>query len=325
MVKRKPTLLVPYQGADHQGKYQDVYLYLRPETNGVRVESILLGVIYNNPFLKEHVKMVYLANMPGDYILENHIIEHHYSLNLLFAAMGREAFTEAMMQEFEKFYGIPWNEAQIVGAFEAMLTLDMTEEELFNVRVPSEDLFSYHGQTVKRLKDLYIVNYDMPAILHKNNLQTDILVMTLRISLDWQDFREMVEQMTKALIQGEVLHPNSSASRVFHYSKSPFEEIIDGQEYLYSQDKYFNDEDISFFSYMVARGVDPDQLRRVVNSRIVYYSNEEQKTEQNILVATQGFNYFQAWEYYKKIESIYSVTGEVPLDDSLDEELEYLD
>lgn len=322
-MKRKPTLLIPYQGACRSGDTQDVYLYLRPETNGVKVESILLSVIYNNPVLKENVKMVYLANMPGDYILQNHIIEHHYSLNLLFAAMGREAFTEAMKKDFNAYFKTPWDEASVVGAFEAMLTLDMTEEELFNVRVPKADLLTCHGQTIKKVRDLYIVNYDMPAILHKNNLQTDILVMTLRVSLGWKDFRAMVQDMTEALIKGEVLHQDSSASRVFHYSKSPFEEIIDGQEYLYSPDNRFTDEDISFFAYMMSRGISANQLRRVVNSRIVYQKGEEH----NILVSTQGFSYSEAWQYYRQIESIYSVTGEIPLEDGDDEDfdLEFLD
>lgn len=316
-MRRSPTLLVPYQGPDEGGKHQDVYLYLRPESNGIRVESILLSVIYKNPFLKEHVQMVYLANMPGDYILDHHIIEHHYSLNLLFAAMGRDAFTEAMKDDFQKYFGVSCHDVPVVGAFEALLTLGMSEEELFKVRVPEKDLLSCHGQTIKKVKDLYIVNYDMPAILHKNNLQTDILVMALRISLDWNSFIDMVKQMTQALIEEEVLSPHSSASRVFHYSKSPFEEIIDGQEYLYSPDNRFSDEDISFFSYMKKKGINPAELREVVNSRIIYTRDSPIPgiREKNILVATRGFSYSQALEFYKGIESIYTVTGERHLGD----------
>jgi len=311
-VRRSPTLLVPYEGPDGGGNHQDIYLYLRPESNGIKVESTLLGVIYNNPYLKEHVQLVYLANMPGDYILDHHIIEHHYSLNLLFAAMGRDAFTEAMKEDFKNFFGVSCDEVPVMGAFEALLTLDMTEEELFKIRVPEKDLLSCHGQTIKKVQDYYIVNYDMPAILHKNNLQTDILVMALRVSLDWDSFRKMVKQMTEALIKAEVLNPHSSASRVFHYSKSPFEEIIDGQEYLYSPDDRFTDEDISFFSYMKSKGVEPRELRDVVNSRIIYTRNSRDPgvREKNILVATRGFSYSQALEFYQNIESIYTVTGE---------------
>ncbi|MDA3850217.1 MAG: hypothetical protein PF447_02985 [Spirochaetaceae bacterium] len=325
-MRRKPSLLIPYQGPDIQGKSQDVYLYLRPETNGVKVESILVSVIYNNPFLKKHVKMVYLANMPGDYILQNHIIEHHYSLNLLFAAMGKEAFTDSMRKEFSKYFAVPWEEASILGAFEALITLGLTEEELFAMRVPKENLLTFHGQTIKKVQEHFIVNYDMPAILHKNNLQTDILVMTLRITLGWKEFREMVHLMTETLVKEHVLTNTTSASRVFHYSKSPFEEIVDGQEYLYSPDNRFIDEDISFFAYMKSHGILPSFLREVVNSRIVYkLDSEGNKVENNILVATQGFNYPQALEYYRAIHSIYTVTGEKILGYDDPEDLEDLD
>lgn len=319
-MKRSPTLLIPYKGPEKQRESQDVYLYLRPETNGIRVESILLGEIYRNPYWKENVEMVYLANMPGDYILENHIIEHHYSLKLLFAAMGREAFTSAMKEEFQKYFGIPWEEAPIEGAFEAMISLGISEEELFATRVPLEDILSCHGQTIKKVRGIYIVNYDMPAILHKNNLHTDILVMTLRITLNWEEFRSMVHSMTEALVKEGVLSSNASASRVFHYSKSPFEEIIDGQEYLYSPDNRFSDEDISFFSFMKHRGVNPVDLRHVVNSRIVYHPHgEKYRLEENILTATEGFNYEQALEYFQGIDSIYTVSGERLLGEDLEE------
>jgi len=325
-MKRQPTLLVPYKGPEEGGEAQDIYLYLRPEANGIQVESILMSVIYNDPYLKKNVDLVYLANMPGDYILENHIIEHHYSLNLLFAAMGREAFTPSMIHEFETYFEIPWDQAEVIGSFEAVMTLDMTEEELFKIRVPEQDLLSCHGQSIKRLNHQFIVNYDMPAILHKNNFQTDILVMALRISLPWRQFRGMIRKMTKALIDRKVLPPNSSASRVFHFSKGPFEEIIDGQEYLYRPDNSLTDEDISFFAFMKRQGVNANELREVVNSRIIYQRGYDQSLrEQNILVATQGFSYSQALQYYRNIESIYTPTGEKHLREYDIENIEPID
>ena len=49
------------------------------------VESILMGVLRGDPLFRECAELVYLANLPGDFIIENHVIEDHYSVNYRFA------------------------------------------------------------------------------------------------------------------------------------------------------------------------------------------------------------------------------------------------
>jgi hypothetical protein len=45
-----------------------------------------------------------------------------------------------------------------------------------------------YGNTIKKYKGLYIINYDIPSLLHKNNFQTDIAVMLFRVYFSWQEF-----------------------------------------------------------------------------------------------------------------------------------------
>jgi hypothetical protein len=94
---RMPSVLIPYPGADPSGNTNDIFIYLRPETNGFRVESEILKVIKKSRLYSENVKLVFLANYPGDYIRSKHIIEHHYSYRIKFAGKGKKRFTQKMI------------------------------------------------------------------------------------------------------------------------------------------------------------------------------------------------------------------------------------
>lgn len=310
---RQPKILIPYPGPQASDNSTDVYLYLRPESNGVKVESTLMRVLYLNQYYKENAQIVYLANMPGEYILKQHIIERHYSLNLLFASMGKMAFTKGMKKHFEEYYNVKWENAHILGAFEALIELKLKEEELFKLRVKDCDLLQYHGQTIKRVGNTFIINYDIPAILHKNTYDTDIAVMILRIKFGWNDFTEMIREMGKALISDGILPKNMSASRVFHYSKSPLEQILDGIGYLVNVDANdkIGEEDISFVQFLNKKGVSIDKVKEIINSRIVYLKEDDGSyREENIMVYTHGFNYEETYLALERVDSIYNIATE---------------
>ena len=80
---------------------KDLYIYLRPETNGVRVESLIFSVIHNDPVFRDKISLVYLSNLPGDFVANKKIIETHYSLKCEMARRGRECFTPLMIEQFE--------------------------------------------------------------------------------------------------------------------------------------------------------------------------------------------------------------------------------
>ena len=141
---REPSLLVPYPGPDSSGNTFDVYVYLRPETNGVLTESVLMKTVIERPDWQKNVKLVYLANYPGDFIQTRHLIEHHYRTRVLFARKGAEAFTPGMRRAFEKKFSVDFGptaqEGRILGAFDALESTGLSEEELFGFRVDEEDM-----------------------------------------------------------------------------------------------------------------------------------------------------------------------------------------
>ena len=196
----EPSLLVPYPGPDASGDTIDLFIYLRPETNGVLTESVIMRTIVENPEWKDRMKMVYMANYPGDFIQTRHLIEHHYRVKLSFARSGGKAFTKGMRQVFESYFHTPFDESKVLGAFDAMERIGWDYQKLFAYRVPQEDMLVSLGQNIKRMGDFWIVNYDLPAILHQNNSDTDIAVMVFRLSLSWNEFIAVVDAMGTHLV-----------------------------------------------------------------------------------------------------------------------------
>ncbi|MCD6343282.1 MAG: hypothetical protein J7L76_05810, partial [Spirochaetaceae bacterium] len=230
---KEPALLVPYPGPDASGDTCDVYMYLRPETNGVLTESVMMKTIVSDTRWKDAVKLVYLANYPGDFIHTRHLVEHHYKVKIFFSRNGGRVFSSGMRRDFEKKFNVDFDEDKVLGAFDALDYTGLGEEELFGYRVGEEDMMVTLGQNVKRRGDIWIVNYDIPAILHRNTFDTDIAVMVFRVSLSWKEFEELVALMSIHLVESGILGKDTPPSRAFHYSRSPWEQLLDGIDYLW--------------------------------------------------------------------------------------------
>ena len=136
--------------------------------------------------------MVYLANLPGDFIVKKRIIQEHYKVKLYYTSQGKKVFTPYMKEIFEKTFNIDFDKARIIGAFDALKIFEMDYQQLFNIWVKRKDMLVVNGQSIKKYRDYYIINYDIPAILHKNNTNTDIAVMLFRSEMDYADFYGMI-------------------------------------------------------------------------------------------------------------------------------------
>lgn len=292
---KKPQVLVPYPGPDGSGDVQDIFVYLRPETNGVLVESTLLRVIDKCRKDRDEVKLIYLANIPGDFILRNHIVERHYAQQFYFAVHGKNAFTGSMQKRVSAHFGVDWDQANIIGAFEALNILRTTPEELHSTWVPASDLLVVDGQSIKKIKGILVVNYDIPALLAKNTRSTDIAVMLFRCT-NYAYFEQLVHLMHDALVENGILGEKVPASRAFHYSKGPFEQLLDAIDYLYvSGSKPVPLEDLSFVRYAAARGFSLEDLLGVVRNPIGMFGNAGgELTEDNIFVRTMDETYGEA-------------------------------
>ena len=294
---RTPTIMIPYPGACKDPAVQDLAVYLRPESNGVKVESTIFKVIHDNPHYRKVLDIVYLANLPGDFLSENRIIEDHYALKVRFARQGKKAFTEIMKTKFSSAFHVPFKESSIIGSFEALGKLHLTEQELFHIWVPADRVTYIHGQHIKNYKEYFIVNYDIPALLHMYSKKTDIFAMILRCFMTYGDIHLLIDKINAALkaegiITNPVLH-----SHVFHYSKSPFEQILDGIGYVYKQgDRHIELSELSFLNYLISRGCREEEVIKVIQDPIMHFRNEEGEIEEdNIFVRTFDNSFAEAY------------------------------
>ncbi|HEQ71496.1 MAG TPA: hypothetical protein ENN69_03315 [Spirochaetia bacterium] len=296
---RTPAVLIPYTGPILEPGAQDVFLYLRPETNGVLVESLLFRVIKQDDYAGK-CRVVYLANIPGEFIIKNRIIEEHYAVKLRFARRGKTEFTRSMREKFEQFFLVPFREARIIGAFEAVRALGISDEDLFKLWVPPHHYAVISGQTVKKYNDYYIVNYDIPAILHKNSRKTDLAVMIFRSFLSRTEFHYMVEEMRRLLVAEQVVGADRPLARTFHYSNGPFEQILDGIGYLYNEHaQHLPIQSLSFCAYLLKNGIDKKEILAAIRKPIMRFRNDRGGIiEENLFYYTADETYAGALAKY---------------------------
>ncbi len=294
---RRPTVVVPLDTECKTEMCQDVFVYLRPEANGIHVESTMMRTIHTTDHYRNNVKLVYLANIPGDFIAKHRIIEQHYRLKLSFAKHGKHIFTEYMQREFSRYFGVPFKEAEILGSFEAMKRLHYTREQLFNLWVPANDILHLNGQTIKRVNGLFIINYDIPAILQKNRTNTDIAVMILRTRLGPESIYSLMMEMVDRLKADGLLKHSQAFTRVFHFSRSPFEQILDGIGFLYNNDgTHIPFTEIQFYQFLLQQGMSATEILKVLRYPIFQFANGNGSIfEQTVYAASYGMNYTEAY------------------------------
>ena len=191
---RDPTILLPYVGPSKNPNIQDVFLLLRPETNGVLGERSILRIIGNEPEYKHKIKLAYLANIPNDVFMHSGSFVSYYAQKLYFALNGATVFSSTMRKRFREFFNVDVDQAKIINPFEAQDVLGADSEELFNIWVNDSDCLNIYGQTIKYYKGYYIINYDIPALLRRSRTSSDFAAMLFRIELPYEYFDALAKK-----------------------------------------------------------------------------------------------------------------------------------
>jgi hypothetical protein len=260
-----------------------------------------MSAIREEENLRDNVELVYLANLPGDFIHEKGLIEHHYRIRLLFALKGKELFTKHMKKVFKSYYRCSFDKAEILDPYEAMKHLDLDEETLFKTWVKPSDMLNINGQSIKKIKDVFVLNYDIPALLHKNNRKTDIAIMIFRTSGRNEDIRFMIDAIEERLTDKGIINILSPSSRVFHYSKGPFEELLDSSGFLFDMEiKHISLDKTTFGRYLLENGISFEQMEGAMRQPIMYFKESEGHfIENDIFSYTKDHTYREALERFK--------------------------
>ncbi|MEX2444624.1 MAG: hypothetical protein WD492_13535 [Alkalispirochaeta sp.] len=296
---------MPYVGADSDPGALDVFVYLRPETNGVAVESTVMKVIKECQTGSSDFRLVYMANVPGGYIARRRIVERHYSLRLFFAVHGGATFSSDMQEQFEEFYGVDFNPKKVIGAFDALRRFRWSPDDLFGLWVDEQAVTRIAGQVIKQYQGIWVVNYDIPALLHKNNAATDIAVMAFRTREGYPHFFELAMQMKSALVERGLLRKGMPIARAVHISHSPFEQLLDARDYLLTPEGGpAGMRSSSFATFLVEHGFSMTDVEGLVEHPICRFDfGVKAPKDQNLLDLCEGFGYQDALHIIRRIQA----------------------
>lgn len=316
-----PTVIIPYPGpCDNPDSCQDIFVYLRPETNGMIAESTIFKVIQAANEHQSVMKLIYLANIPGEFIVERRIVEQYYALRLHFSVLGAKAFTADMSRRFSLWSGQAFESAPLIGGFDAVSELGMSAEELFSTWVPETDLITLNGQLIKKIDGRFVVNYDIPALMHKNSKKTDIALMIFRTELDYDRIRALIAGMHTALCAAGVLDPQYDAARAFHFSRSPLDQLLDGLCYLDQvSDCRCGLEGLTFYRWLAARNFPESRILSLLKNPIARLAslNGGQPVEENLFSLARWCSYAQTLALLQSVVEQQHLVNHAPILDKL--------
>jgi hypothetical protein len=113
--------------------------------------------------------------------------------------------------------------------------------------------------------------------------------------------------MEEALIEAKILLPERPSSRVFHYSKGPFEQVLDGLGYLYTPEAvHIPLSDLPFPRFLVSHGIDFPVLWGLTQNPIVRYTDADGSQREDSM-----YNYTREDSYEEARKKILTITAQV--------------
>ena len=233
----RPDVIIDFI-TNYQLKNPIILVYVRPESNEVNYEkSIIKG-------LSQFGDVVYLANLNGRIFIRDAIITAHYSSEYRFSIYSKREMRNypEIIEKFEKYFNVKFEDANIIGPFDAILKLGVSDEELFNRIVGKDDFLRFYGQTIKKMDQYYVVNYNIPYLIKKYNPQSNIFVIAIRLNSEDIHYMEInqsiFEQMQinkNTIVDENILKSmdwNEKIKRTYHVSRNHLTATFDMLDYI---------------------------------------------------------------------------------------------
>ena len=242
----KPDIAVPFEPFNCEGASAFV-IAARPKTNTLTYESIILRAI------APYIDLLYMANLSGSVVKKYQIIQSQYGCQYRFAKEGKSRVRKypEMVKRFEDEFKIDFETAPLIGSLEAVTTyrkqIGKSSEELFQTMVEDKNFLVMYGQTIKRIGDYFIINYDIPAIFHKHNQHTNIYV----IAAQMEDSRIPFSTLNHRIYEGLIKQPKiqivdryshqklawyNQVRRTYHISNSHTKSMFDMTDYILGEE-----------------------------------------------------------------------------------------
>lgn len=315
------TVLKEYTGPGKKGE-QDIFIILRPQANNCFFESLILSIIRNSPDYKKKIWLEYLANIPGELIQEKKLMERHYEHRIYYSKKGVSGMTENMKKKFQSHFSVQVEKSEIYGSYEALDRLHLTTQELFDANVEKINYINVEGQNIRKLLDknnkpVYVINYDIPALMTFNHLGTNSAVLMLRTTFTYTEFNRLILQILykitpskageKYLSEKDIEHLKGTDfyrhKRIFHYSHGPFEQILDARDFLYdTQGNNIPLDQYTFTNYLENKNISTSTLQELIRNPIITIKEKNSVTEDSLYVYSRNMSYKKASDIVNKIE-----------------------
>jgi hypothetical protein len=239
----RADILFRWDAAGEVDPGSDLYAiaYVRPESNRVVYESEIAKAI------KQRMEILYIANLNGRLFTEGGILRSHYASQFRFAEDPRtelEAYPE-VAAAFEAHFGLPAGHADIRGSLQGLEDLGLSPERLFTSIVPDSDFLAAFGQTFKRIGGVFIVNYDLPALIARYRPDANVFVLCARRTTAGDSFyAELNRSIYEAIISRpdtpllfgaelEGLGWEAMVRRTYHVSTGRLMAMLDMSEFVF--------------------------------------------------------------------------------------------
>jgi hypothetical protein len=171
----------------------------------------------------------------------------------------------------------------------------MTEQGLFEVWVEDRGFTKIHQQSIKLVGGLYVVNYDIPALLRPDGHATDVFTMILRCLAPWPRIHELIDRMCAGLEAAGITSARRPPSRVFHASTGPFMQVLDGTCYVYSPSAdAVAAEELSFGAWLARSGVNASVLEGALREPIMRFRTPAGVVERHLFDHTLECSFSEA-------------------------------
>ncbi len=244
-----PDIIIPYpKDEDGFSACGDLaayaVAYVRPETNNVLYERAILAG------LRAHGKIIYCANIAGSVFSRDSILENHYPSQFRFARdpWGELAKFPEIRARVEEHFRLSLENARLLGSFDAVHALGVTEEALFETIVAPADYLGCWGQSFKRFAGAIVVNPNLPAIVKRHAPPANVFAVVVSSSsrpdpffdvMNEAVFREITSRAETPVIDGEKLDSlvwSEKIRRTYHLSSNHLMAMFDMPDYVYTAD-----------------------------------------------------------------------------------------
>lgn len=310
MSTAKPDIIIPFIYNLEEVR-PCVVIYVRPQTNKLNYEKAIILAC------QQYGEIVYLANIGGKIFIDNLLILEHYATQYLFAMHSKSIIAEypEMIKKIEQHFNLDFQKIDIISPFDAILKLKITSAELFNTIVDECDFLRIYGQTIKKIGDCFVINYDIPEIIAEYTPQTNVFTCAAILKehskitdLNQAIFDNLKTNDSTPIIDKDIYKAHKwfeTVKRTYHISYNHVAAMFDMKDFVFSaKGDEIDFTEIPLASHLINSGIlTCEDLLAIKRFSLVYINDDNgEKKLINIQEEAKNMTLEECIELFKKID-----------------------